>query len=172
MRLKRSVTTLVIVGIMALVICLPGAVLAKSPNPPIPGANEKLIGPMLKGMLIVGWRPYTDGSGLGDAEAFLYLEGKLYVGIIAIDVPEMGVDGFLQNTAADVPGWPLPCEIVEDYNMGLCPASRAVIFEEKDVSNFVVVADVENVGTQSAVPLSYTHVLYCQVKVSFIVPKN
>jgi len=162
--------------VVVVLLCLPGAVFAKGPNPPTVGENEKLIGPMLKGSLIVGWKyAYTDENtqvDYGVAEAFLLLEGKLYPGIVADTVPESTEvgDGFLENTAADIPDWPLPCKIVEDYDMGICPDSRAVVAEEKDVSNFNIIEDVVSMALPG--DLTYRHILYCDVKVSFIVTKK
>ena len=176
MKRKKSFLTLLMVGVVVVLLCLPGSVFAKGPNPPTVGENEKLIGPLLKGVLIVGWRPYLDIEGnetnSGNAEAFLLLEGKLYPGIVDKDVPEEtdGGDGFLDNTSADIPEWKLPCKIVEDYDMGICPDSRAVIAEEKDVSNFNIIEDVVSMGLPG--DFTYRHILYCDVKVSFIIPKK
>ena len=182
MKGKKSFLTLLIVGVVVVLFCLPGSVFAKGPSPPIVGENEKLIGPLLKGVIIVGWRPYLVWdevneefveTGFGDAEAFLMLEGKLYPGIVDKDVPEEtdGGDGFLQNIAADITDWKLPCQIVEDYDMGICPDSRAVIAYEKDVSNFNIIEDAVNMGLYY-LELTHKHILYCNVKVSFIIPKK
>ena len=178
MKRKRKFLTLLMACVVVVLFCLPGAVFAKGPNPPIVGENEKLIGPLLKGSLIVGWRyAYTAEVGdtlvdYGVAEAFLLLEGKLYPGIVDEDVPEStdAGDGFLDNTSADIPEWKLPCKIVEDYDMGICPDSRAVIAEEKDVSNFNIIEDVVSMGLPG--DFTYRHILYCDVKVSFIIPKK
>jgi hypothetical protein len=176
MKISKTFLTLAIVGFMAVLLCFPASVFAKGPNPPIIGANEKLIGPSLKGVIIAGWRynGSSDGSGrrLGNVEAFLYLEGKLYTEIMAVDVPlSPGGDSFEENVAADVPGWPLPCEIVEDYNMGVCGTSQAVVFEEKDVSNFYN-EPAENLGIPAPSGYQfYEQIIYCEVKISFLIPK-
>ena len=172
MKRKKGFSTLVMAGLLVLFLCLPGTVLGKGPNPPVVGADEKLIGRMLHGVLIAGWAyMYTeeDSGDYGTVEAFLQLRDKVYGKIIQTGVPEdRPYEGFLQMTAADIPNFSLPEQIVLDFNMG-DPGlgARAVIFEEKDVLDFAFIAD-----ERFDVGMTYRHVLHCRVTVSFIVPRK
>ena len=177
MKGKKSFLILLMACAMVVVFCLPGAVFAKGPNSGVVPVGSKLIGPLLKGVLILGWKTILDDgvfeTGIGDVEALLYLEGKFYYAIYDKFVPETTVedDGFLETTAADITGGTLPCQIAEDYGMGICGGTgEAVIWEEKDVANFVPQWNVAALGVPGF--QSYKHVLSCEVKISFLIPKK
>ncbi len=167
MKKRKGFLTLSVVGLMAMLLSLPGVVLGGGPNSGLE-AEEKLIGPLLRGVVIVGWKDNGTGDDLGTAEALLLVEGKLYVQIIDMEMPS---NSFLAATAASLPIYPLPSQVAVDY--GMVDGSRAVIFEEKDVSNCNVEADVSGEDPYgNTVPIAYNHLFHCDVKISFIVPKN
>ena len=169
MKKKKGVLIFLVVGFMAILLCLPAIVAAGgSPNPPAVAAGYKLLGPMLKGVLIVGWKEAETGSTYGTVEAFLFLEGKLYADIKGIDKPK---SEFLATEPLDITTYEFPDQIVSDYDMGDPDlGSSAVVFDEKDVSNFQVIQDIQIDSSSGS--LTYNHMLACDVRISFIVPKK
>lgn len=180
MKKRKGFVTLAVVGLMAMLLSLPGAALGGGglPGTGTVPPGTKLIGPMLHGTVFVGWRDTDpdDGERSGTVEAFLLVEAKLYTWIVKDYVPENSIleghQGFFQMTAAAIPDYPLPLQIAVDYGMDTsCVNCGAVIFEEKDVSNFALHENVQDMGPLNE-DLSFEHILHCDVKISFIVPKK
>lgn len=166
MKGKKSFLTLLMACVVVVLFCLTGTAIAgPGPNPSIP-AGFKVIGPTLKGVIVAGW--LDAGSNLGIVEVFLRVDDQLYTGIITKTNPEIE---FLNTEPIDITEWALPKRLVTDYNMG--EDAIAVVFDEKDVSNLEIIPDVElDVTTSPNDMLSYTHVLHCNVKISFLLPKK
>ena len=170
MKRKKSFLTLLMACVVVVLFCLAGTTIA-GPGP-TPGGekDDKVIGPQVKGVLIAGWRENYVGATIGTVEVFLLLDSNLYVGVISIDNPE-GVfqvpeTGFLGTIPIDITEWALPQRIATDYKMG--DNTSPVIWEEKDVSNLVV---IESIPLDKKLfedqKLSYRHVIHCDVKISF-----
>ena len=142
------------------------ALAAGRPNPGVP-VGYKTIGPNVKGTLIVGWK-YTSGDEQdkkGQVDAFLYTGGRLFASVLHIDNPELS---FLDSVPEEVTGYPFPLEIAEYYNLQGIAVVK--VLGENDVTNFTKAEDIENLGVPGS--LSYQHVIYCEVKLSFLILKE
>jgi len=173
----------IIYSVLALILAFGIAVQAFAdggPNPGVP-AGYKTIGPKVKGILIVGWKPVVDinyidgvckqievkneaGDRLGQVDAFLYIGGRLYASVLKDSNPE---PVFLQTEPINVTEYPFPQQIAVD-NKILDPAVVVRVLTENDVVNFTVVQDIVNLGGTST--LSYEHMIYCEVQISFLIP--
>lgn len=182
MKTRKKMITVVILWMAALILCFPGVVFSGySANPGgqpecddnywnEPCIGEKAIGPVTKGVLIAGWKD-------GNITAFLYLDGELYRIKTTLGVNE---NDFLYSTPPTsttpevtveekIITWPFPYQIAEDFGFAAPPA-RAAVLEAKDVTNLKTHA---NIADEMEVPIGdYTHMLSCDVKISFIVPTS
>ena len=77
MKLKKCLMTITIAGLMAVLLCLPGPVVAGG-NALTPGPDEKLIGPNVQITIIMGWRP-DPTNGFGIVTGFIRVNDQLYV---------------------------------------------------------------------------------------------
>jgi len=138
------------------------------PNPSVP-AGFKVMGPNLKGTLIVGYYPYNSTSNFGYVEAYLLVEGKFYAAVLSADKPE---EVFLETSPMDITSWEFPQQIAANYNMD--PSETLVrVLSEKDVLAFGIDDNTERPGSYGLpIPLSFKHMLYCEVKISFLVPQK
>jgi len=138
------------------------------PNPSVP-AGYKVMGPNLKGTLIVGYYPNVQDPGRGFVEAYLLVEGKFYAAVLSNEKPE---DVFLATSPMDITCWEFPQQIAADYNMD--PLETLVrVLSEKAVLTFGIDDNTErpeNYGLPDS--LSFKHMLYCEVKISFLVPEK
>ena len=159
--------------ILALMLAFGIAVHALAAGRPNPGVEGyKVIGPSVKGILIVGWK--VDEQ----VDAFLHIDGQLYASVLgAPNQPEgyppttISEDQFLIALPADVLTWPFPSKIAEYYNM---PSNTVVrVLTEKDVMKFSLIQHIDN-ENETNIPystLSYKHMIHCEVKLSFLIPK-
>ncbi|MCG7852960.1 MAG: hypothetical protein MIO92_10605, partial [Methanosarcinaceae archaeon] len=94
MNLRKSFLTLTIVGIMALMLCLAGTAIAgPGPNAGTVPTGYKTSGPSPKAFLMAGWIPNgflneDPNRPIGILEAYVWLDGKLYFGILDKQHPE------------------------------------------------------------------------------------
>ena len=138
------------------------------PNPSVP-AGFKVMGPNLKGTLIVGYYPNVQNPGWGFVEAYLLVEGKFYAAVLSADKPE---DVFLATSPMDITSWEFPKQIAADHNMDPLE-TKVVVLSEKDVLTFGVREDMPSgVEPGLGIPLSFIHMLYCEVKISFLVSEK
>jgi hypothetical protein len=174
---KQKLLTLIVVGFALMFFCFAGAIVAgPGPNTGVP-AGLKVMGPSLQGIIVAGWKPLGynfPGTPYeaGRLEAFLYIENKLYRGIMATEHPE-GTDdpaspdsGFLSVVPADMTEWNLPLQIAIDNNIS--DPHSVKILEERDVSNLDTMFDLDEFNEVGG----YRHMLHCKVKVSILVVKK
>jgi hypothetical protein len=173
MKSRKGIVICAIAGFIASSLCLSGLAVGGgfSPNPPGVEENQKLIGPMFRGVLLAGWThtDTVDGKNMGNVEAFLRIEDKLYAGIIACGVEDFD---FRTTTRFQITTWPLPLEIAADFRYAGC---EPVIFKEKDVDNLEVESGLNLVPGKDCpegLMLYYDYILHCDVKISFICPKK
>ena len=167
MKGKKSFLTLLMACFVVVLFCLAGtAIGGPGPNPSIP-ADSKLIGPNLQGVIIAGWIETDPTYNFGTVEVFLLINDRLYTGIISTNFPETE---FLESTPSGITQFALPDQIAIDYNMG--EGAEALIFDEKDVSNLNVIDSVSLDITVGPLSPNYKHVLHCDVKISFLLPKK
>jgi hypothetical protein len=142
MKRRNGLIALTIVGLMAVLLCLPVPAIGGG-NPPNVGEGLKVVGPNLHAELIMGWREST-GTGLIDV--FVRVNDKLYMfqeegsaaGFISLFDPDptatdpafdhFDIPYFVQNNSGL-----LPDDIKDDFNPS---AVAAVVANEADVTNY------------------------------------
>lgn len=183
MKGKRNVVVFVVASFVALILCLPAAQVMAGGNYSGVTTEYKQTGPQVKGSLIVAWK-FTETKGVepytydvGTIEAHIIVDGKLYAAVMKIDYKE---SDFLDPSTIyepeeawklEITSWEYPTEIAIDNNM---PTDTLVtVFEEKDISNFGIKVDLLPVAAPGVpnVDLTYSHLVYCDVKITFFLPK-
>ena len=102
MKSRKSLLTLTVTGIMVLLLCLTGTTLAGPGPNPGSGDTDKIIGPSPKAFLLVGWIPNDDydETSEGTLEAYVWVNGKVYIGIIDREHPEIAMRSAIES---DIP---------------------------------------------------------------------
>lgn len=164
---KRLLMGLLMITLGIFLVTSAAEVMAGGPNPGVP-AGWKATGPGLKGVLIVGWKyEYAEeNSDYGCIETFLFVDEKVYAGVLKVDVPE---SVFLAAQAVDVTGYEFPEQIAIDYSMP--PLTIVKVLELKDVTKFYLHSDIGSYLLQGAA-VSFKHIFNCEVKISFLVPST
>jgi hypothetical protein len=171
---------------MALLLCLPGSVFAGSGPNSGTGPDNILLsykpkGPSPNAFILAGWRPPADypESILGILEVFVWVGGQFYSGVYDNEHSEGAMLAATESDIIllddDISYWTLPEEIATEL-YGKPAGTRVVVFEAKDVSDFNVdTYPIDNfydwtIGGEAE--LGYRHMLYGNVKLTFLVPIN
>ena len=187
MKVKRSLLSLVTAFCFAVFLYLSAStVLAGGVNPGTP-IGYKQIGPQVKGSLIIGWQHTGEdeqtGEDEGRVEVHLIVEGRLYAGVPMAGDEAVKDSKFLDPTPTvpdtqeeawkkEIISWDYPEEIAVDNSM---PEDVLVkVFEVKDISNLGIRENLTPVAYPHTPgqSLSYRHVVYCDVKVTFFLLVN
>jgi hypothetical protein len=191
MKARKTFLTLTIAGLITLLFCLPASVFAgPGPNsgtgPDNILENRKVSGPNPVAFLLAGWRP-TDTVGQGILEAFLWVEGQLFKGIMAYPHGEAAMQNasastiiVLDDNPSDVNFWVFPEEIATEL-YGKPEHTLVVVLEPKDVSDFDVQGphpkpnnpielDVNNPPLGPWADFGYKYLLFGEVRLTFLVP--
>jgi len=171
---------------LILVFCLSGnAAAGPGPNSDSVAKSYKKTGPSPEAFLLVGWIPLgyeIGGKQRGILEAYTWVNGKLYIGIIQFEHPEDLMKGISENDLLakfDIDGiltesWLFPSEIAQDYKV--FDSDTVVVLEEKDISNFDRILDISDDDlsidvTDGLKPLGFKHLFRCNVRLTFLVPQ-
>jgi hypothetical protein len=190
MKRRNGLIVFTIAGLMAVLLCLPGSVVAGG-NPIVPEADEKLIGPNTQATVIIGWRPDPSNDSKGIVTGFIRVNDLLYVveepgsaqAFIHLFDPDLtdGEDEFnipwgLVNLSDR-----LPQQIAID--LGLGEDALPTVFVEKDVSDYQLRC-FESVGCPpegdvyipnygvGVGPDVFKLAVHATAKLSFVVPKS
>jgi hypothetical protein len=195
MKRRNGLIVMSFVGLMVVLLCLPGLVIAGG-NPPVVGEAFKITGPNLRTTVIMGYR---DTGNSGSIDAFLRVDDNLYMVRDTGDDQDF-IDLFEPEGAWDIPlglVWQsdrIPLEIATDYGVS---GGDPVIVSVQDVIDY----EFQCLDTVGAVlgcqpgplcPLAgtdgvtcyepsfggynygsdYIYIVHATVKISFIVPKS
>jgi hypothetical protein len=147
--MRKTLFTITIAGFVALFLCLPASVFAgPGPNSSSVPQGYKTSGPSPKAFLMAGWIPYEitpvgcSAQSPGVLEAYVWLDEKLYMGIVDDCYPEYLIEGAAvsdlvvqEDQYGNITGWFFPGAIAEAYNFPPT-TTLVVVLDEKDVTEW------------------------------------